>query len=514
VPGARSYLQVLLARRAFRSAINPKGRRGGSLSPPRAPGDAIAVGPPPAGPGRSTGALSGPADGSHDRRAAAPAGEAEGCGHPFRIEGICTTCGDLAEDPPGGAEAGEVHRLSHVAEGLVASGAEADRIRAEKNAETLRRGKLNLVLDLDHTLLNSTGDSRLALSIPERALLFQALRVSARAPRPGPVRSGPVRSGPVQSGDRRPLPSRPQAEEEASGGDERRRTLFHFPSASSEGMWTKLRPGVREFLARAQELFHVSINTLGSREYAHSMARKLDPPAGACFQQVLGKQDGRQERDPRTGRVRDTSKSLSNNLDLDERTTLVLDDSPERWRHCSGLVLPIHRYHFFPSSCRDFGQDAGACHLLRGDDEDAARGPLARAMAAMEAIHGEFFRQEAAGGRPSTRAVIARHRGRALAGEVVCFTGVIPFNPATGQREPARNRDWNLALSVGARCQLELDDQVTVVVAAARGTDKVLQAERRGIPCVGLGWLRASALHGAREDPVLHPPPEPARRNR
>lgn len=53
----------------------------------------------------------------------------------------------------------------------------------------------------------------------------------------------------------------------------------------------QLRPGVRKFLADASELFMVSINTLGSRHYAHMMAGLLDSevrrnaPMPACSTQ-------------------------------------------------------------------------------------------------------------------------------------------------------------------------------------------------------------------------------------
>lgn len=73
-------------------------------------------------------------------------------------------------------------RLGHIVEGLTASSQAAERVRREKTAEALQQRRLNLVLDLDHTLLNSTGDSRLALSIPERAQLLRILAVSAPSP--------------------------------------------------------------------------------------------------------------------------------------------------------------------------------------------------------------------------------------------------------------------------------------------------------------------------------------------
>lgn len=42
-------------------------------------------------------------------------------------------------------------------------------------------------------------------------------------------------------------------------------------------MWTKLRPGVRDFLSAAAELFELHICTMGDRQYAEQMGQLLDP---------------------------------------------------------------------------------------------------------------------------------------------------------------------------------------------------------------------------------------------
>ena len=42
-------------------------------------------------------------------------------------------------------------------------------------------------------------------------------------------------------------------------------------------MWTKLRPGVEDFLQVLAPLFEMCIYTHGDREYAAAMARLLDP---------------------------------------------------------------------------------------------------------------------------------------------------------------------------------------------------------------------------------------------
>ena len=41
--------------------------------------------------------------------------------------------------------------------------------------------------------------------------------------------------------------------------------------------WTKLRPGVRRFLAEARGLFELHVYTMGDRAYARAMGGILDP---------------------------------------------------------------------------------------------------------------------------------------------------------------------------------------------------------------------------------------------
>ena len=92
--------------------------------------------------------------------------------------------------------------------------------------------KLLLVLDLDHTLLSST---RMA-DLPEDIS--------------------------------------PQAEKLLSHQAQDDQLLFKLPHM---WMWTKLRPGIREFLMEAHKLFELHIYTHGDQDYAAEMAKLLDP---------------------------------------------------------------------------------------------------------------------------------------------------------------------------------------------------------------------------------------------
>jgi hypothetical protein len=99
-----------------------------------------------------------------------------------------------------------------------------------------RRGKLCLVLDLDHTLLNSATFAEVGPALHE-ALDARAASEAATLP-------------PDQ------------------------RLLFRLDAIK---MWTKLRPGVHSFLLGAARYYQLWIHTNGNRAYADCVVRLLDP---------------------------------------------------------------------------------------------------------------------------------------------------------------------------------------------------------------------------------------------
>lgn len=73
--------------------------------------------------------------------------------HPGFIGGLCIRCGALRSDEDG-AQRSVAMRYVH--EGLELSVDEAERLRRSTTAQVMADRRLVLVLDLDHTLLNST----------------------------------------------------------------------------------------------------------------------------------------------------------------------------------------------------------------------------------------------------------------------------------------------------------------------------------------------------------------------
>lgn len=103
--------------------------------------------------------------------------------------------------------------------------------------------KLLLVLDLDHTLLSST---RMA-DLPEETVSKAEQLLSKQ-------------------------------------GTEDEQLLFKLPHM---WMWTKLRPGIREFLTEAHNLFELHIYTHGDQDYAAEMAKLLDPKRTLFGERVI-----------------------------------------------------------------------------------------------------------------------------------------------------------------------------------------------------------------------------------
>lgn len=52
-------------------------------------------------------------------------------------------------------------------------------------------------------------------------------------------------------------------------------------------MWTKLRPGLRDFLQRASQHFELHICTMGDRDYAQQIAALLDPTRRLFAERII-----------------------------------------------------------------------------------------------------------------------------------------------------------------------------------------------------------------------------------
>ncbi|KAL3636482.1 hypothetical protein CASFOL_021029 [Castilleja foliolosa] len=313
--------------------------------------------------------------------------------------------------------------------------------RLDEQKKMFAERKLCLVLDLDHTLLNS------AKFVEVDPLHDEMLRKKEEQDREKPHRH-----------------------------------LFRFPHMS---MWTKLRPGIWNFLEKASKLFEMHLYTMGNKYYATEMAKLIDPK-GELFSGRVISRGGDGETFDSDDRI-PKSKDLEGVLGM-ESAVVIVDDSVWVWPHNKLNLIAVERYIYFPCSRRQFGLP-GPSLLEIDHDERPEDGTLASSLSVIERIHENFFGHQSLD-EADVRNILASEQQKILAGCRVVFSRVFPVGEANPHMHPL----WQTAEQFGAVCVNQIDDQVTHVVANSLGTDKVNWALSRGRFVVHPGWVEASAL--------------------
>ena len=384
----------------------------------------------------------------------------------------------------------------------------------------LDRRKLRLVLDLDHTLLNSATFEDCAADGAGALLESRvAAEIQAESARKHGNTENPA----------------------SSSSAETHRSLHRL---ADSGLWTKTRPGVRTFLRKAAAMFEIHICTAGSQAYAERMRALLDPTRELVRGSVVGLATFDKFGVPEPGEV---VKTMERELRGSEPVAVVLDDTAAVWPgHAENLIV-CERYVYFPSCARKFGNVTPSL-LERRVDESAERGMLATVFDVLQRVHAEFFarraaarelrlRVEASLARDGARAaddddddttttprlalhyeraaqktksvvvpvtvpeLLTREKRRVLRGSELVFSGVVPSGA-----DPSAHPLWRLAEAFGARCVRAPDDAATthVVVEPANlgpgGTDKMIWATRLGKHVVTPGWVLTSAASFQRAD--------------
>ncbi|XP_017225547.1 RNA polymerase II C-terminal domain phosphatase-like 4 [Daucus carota subsp. sativus] len=348
------------------------------------------------------------------------------CTHPGVIGGMCIRCGQKTDGEQSGVAFGYIHKDLRLANDEIA------RLRNNDLKNLFRHKKLNLVLDLDHTLLNSTQFRHI---MPEEEYL--------KVP--------------------------PDSLPDALKGNLFRLDFMH--------MMTKLRPFVRTFLKEASKLFEMYIYTMGERAYAVEMAKLLDPENIYFNSKVIAQGDCTQRH----------QKGLDVVVGQDS-AVLILDDTEQVWaKHKENLIL-MERYHYFVSSYRQFGFNCKSRSELKCDESEED-GALATVLEVLKRVHSIFFDPEQGADitKKDVRQVLKTVRKEVLKGCKLVFTRVFPA------KFPAESHHlWKMAEQLGATCSREVDPSVTHVVSMDKGTEKSRWAVRENKFLVHPGWIEAA----------------------
>ncbi|GMY35638.1 RNA polymerase II C-terminal domain phosphatase-like 4 [Fagus crenata] len=346
------------------------------------------------------------------------------CTHPGSFGDMCILCGQrLAAES--GVTFGYIHK------GLRLQNDEIDRLRNTDMKNLLRHKKLYLVLDLDHTLLNST----------------QLIHLTS---------------------EEEYLKSQSDSLQDVSKGSLFMVNFMH--------MMTKLRPFVRTFLKEASEMFEMYIYTMGDRAYALEMAKLLDPQREYFSSRVISRDDGTQKH--------------QKGLDIvlgQESAVVILDDTENAWtKHKENLIL-MERYHFFASSCHQFGFNCKSLSELKSDESETD-GALATVLKVLKQIHNMFFDElEYNLVDRDVRQVLKTVKKDVLKGCKIVFSHVFPT------KYQAKNHHlWKMAEQLGATCAIELDPSVTHVVSTDVGTEKSRWAIKQNKFLVEPRWIEAA----------------------
>ncbi|CAM8956619.1 unnamed protein product [Rhodiola kirilowii] len=313
--------------------------------------------------------------------------------------------------------------------------------RLDEQKKMFAERKLCLVLDLDHTLLNSAKFCEIDPSHEE------LLRTKEELDREKPYRH-----------------------------------LFRFPHM---GMWTKLRPGIWNFLEKASKLFELHLYTMGNKLYASEMAKILDPEGILFAGRVISKGDD--------GDVIDGDDRVSKTKDLEgvlgmESSVVIIDDSIRVWPHNKLNLIVVERYIYFPCSRRQFGLP-GPSLLEIDHDERPEDGTLASSLAVIARLHSNFFSHRELD-EVDVRAILAAEQRKILRGCRIVFSRIFPVGEASPHLHPL----WQTAEQFGASCTNQIDDKVTHIVTNSLGTGKVNWALSNGRFVVHPNWVEASAL--------------------
>uniref|UniRef100_A0A0E0GE18 RNA polymerase II C-terminal domain phosphatase-like n=1 Tax=Oryza nivara TaxID=4536 RepID=A0A0E0GE18_ORYNI len=297
-------------------------------------------------------------------------------------------------------------------------------------ASLLRARKLILVVDLDHTLVNSTADYDISGTEYVNGLAELVT-------------------------------------------DDPGRGLFILDHASwFSAFITKLRPFVHGFLREASAMFEMHV------DYAAAVAKLLDPD-GVYFGERIISRDESPQPDRKSLDVVFGSAPASA---AERAAVVILDDTAEVWEGNSDNLIEMERYHYFASSCRDFGSPWECTHSLseRGVDESER----AAALRVLRRVHAGFF----AGGGGSfvadVREVIRRTRRLVLRGCTVAFTRAIASDD--------HHSVWRRTEQLGATCADDVGPAVTHVVATNPTSFKAVWAQVFGKFLVNPEWINAA----------------------
>ncbi|KAF0547698.1 RNA polymerase II subunit A C-terminal domain phosphatase [Gigaspora margarita] len=221
-------------------------------------------------------------------------GVKEPCAHSIQIRGLCALCGnDMMKTDFTGVDYSirATISMAHNVAGLTVSLNEAERLEKDTAARLLKSRKLSLIVDLDQTLIHATIDPTVEEWINDE---------------------NNINHPTVKDIHKFVLSDSP--------------TIYYI----------KLRPGLKEFLKSVSEFYEPHIYTMGTRNYASSVAEVIDPDHTIFNERILSRDESRNIN----------QKNIRRLFPCDDSMVVAIDDRADVWGWSPNLIK-VHPYDFF-----------------------------------------------------------------------------------------------------------------------------------------------------------------------
>lgn len=224
----------------------------------------------------------------------------EACKHEVQFGGMCANCGKDMTTVAYNTTARNTSRATvnniHGHTALLVSQAEASRSDEEAKRRLLSSRKLSLVVDLDQTIIQATVDPTIAEWQKDESNPNYAAVKDVRA----------------------------------------FQLVDDTPGAKGCWYYIKLRPGLEEFLETMSKYYELHIYTMGTRAYAHNIAKIVDPHGKIFADRILSRDE--------SGSL--TAKNLKRLFPVDTKMVVIIDDRGDVWQWIHNLIK-VSPYDFF-----------------------------------------------------------------------------------------------------------------------------------------------------------------------
>lgn len=227
----------------------------------------------------------------------------EVCGHEVQIQGLCSICGADMTEINWASEGRDTDRaminMTHDQTGLMVSESVATKAEHDAQKRLLRQRKLSLVVDLDQTIIHACIEPT------------------------------------VGEWQRDPTNPNHEAVKDVKSfqlNDDGPRGL-----ASGCTYYIKLRPGLMDFLEEVAKMYELHVYTMGTRAYAQSIARIVDPDKKLFGNRVISRDEN--------GSI--TSKSLQRLFPVSTDMVVIIDDRADVWPMNRPNLIKVVPYDFF-----------------------------------------------------------------------------------------------------------------------------------------------------------------------